>query len=617
MSTGDSTVETQPPPTEAMNGIGTLDTGSDLLEQAAKECLDNQDTLAADLLEDVDSEEDEDGDTDEGNLEAAVAPTNTPVNGDSGQASPVMQSSSDSLSDDAQKQQKVAATAPAGKTVLTMAPGAAAKSMADTKGKMSARESKKEEKKKNKKKEDKSIEYILRALNSLQSPEEKLAALCKKYADLHEEHRVLQTSFKTQQRTMAVVMREKDQLQSEHTKAMMAKSKLESLCRELQKQNKIIKDESIKRAREEDERRKEISAQFQTTIGEIQTQMSDNTERNSKLRQENGELATQLQNIIKQCDARETQIDKVRKQHDLEQQLAEAKLSKAELQLKEERERNAREKELLVQKFTEQAKKNSMLEAQVEMFKERYDDFERLHSRSSETFQKYKTEMDKMTKRIKKLEKDGIQWKAKWEASNKALLEMVDARNKSEKETITYVQKCKKLESLCRALQGELHGKKPASETSGDLEANTDHVRTEDDAPPSSTAPPNSPDSSSTEQCCSDPNLPCSIAESAAEPSPQISSTKACPGDVPATSSPVVPSPSSSPSSTTATPSTSSNSNPEVGNGATNAASGSVESGAATGATAETPSGGESMCSDKSSDVSNTQPKDPAETAAC
>ena len=48
-------------------------------------------------------------------------------------------------------------------------------------------------------------EYILRALNSLNTPEEKLAALCKKYADLHEEHRVLQTSFKTQQRTMVNV----------------------------------------------------------------------------------------------------------------------------------------------------------------------------------------------------------------------------------------------------------------------------------------------------------------------------------------------------------------------------------------------------------------------------
>ena len=31
------------------------------------------------------------------------------------------------------------------------------------------------------------------------------------------------------------------------------------------------------------------------------------------------------------------------------------------------------------------------------MFKERYDDFEKLHSKSSETFQKYKTEMDKVS----------------------------------------------------------------------------------------------------------------------------------------------------------------------------------------------------------------------------
>ena len=57
-------------------------------------------------------------------------------------------------------------------------------------------------------------------------------------------------------------MREKDQLQADHTRAMMAKSKLESLCRELQKHNKIIKEESIKRAKEDDEKRKEISAQF-------------------------------------------------------------------------------------------------------------------------------------------------------------------------------------------------------------------------------------------------------------------------------------------------------------------------------------------------------------------
>ena len=36
-------------------------------------------------------------------------------------------------------------------------------------------------------------------------------------------------------------MREKDQLQTEHSKAVLAKSKLESLCRELQRHNKLVK----------------------------------------------------------------------------------------------------------------------------------------------------------------------------------------------------------------------------------------------------------------------------------------------------------------------------------------------------------------------------------------
>ena len=48
-------------------------------------------------------------------------------------------------------------------------------------------------------------EHILKALSSLQTTEEKLAALCKKYADLHEDHRVLQTTSKQNQRKLTVV----------------------------------------------------------------------------------------------------------------------------------------------------------------------------------------------------------------------------------------------------------------------------------------------------------------------------------------------------------------------------------------------------------------------------
>ena len=50
-----------------------------------------------------------------------------------------------------------------------------------------------------------STEHILKALNSLETPEEKLAALCKKYADLHEEHRGMKLKFKQGQHKLTAV----------------------------------------------------------------------------------------------------------------------------------------------------------------------------------------------------------------------------------------------------------------------------------------------------------------------------------------------------------------------------------------------------------------------------
>lgn len=313
---------------------------------------------------------------------------------------------------------------------------------------------------KNKKKEDKGIEYILRALSSLSTPEEKLAALCKKYADLHEEHRVLQSSFKQQQRRMSVLAREKDQLQADHTKAVIAKSKLESLCRELQKHNKLIKEESVQRAREEEEKRREISAKFQTTIADIQMQMTDNHEKNVKLREENADLAGKLKKFIEQHELREQQLEKLIKHRELEQQLADTKLQQAAIILKEEKERNLKEKELLLLQASEGHKKNSVLEAQLMMYKDRYEEFQATINKSNDMFQKLKSEMDKMGKRIKKLEKEGAQWRAKFEASNKALLDMATEKKSADKEKEVLQVKVQKLESLCRALQAELHGKK-------------------------------------------------------------------------------------------------------------------------------------------------------------
>lgn len=47
--------------------------------------------------------------------------------------------------------------------------------------------------------------------------------------------------MKILQKKQAQVVKEKVHLQSEHSKAILARSKLESLCRELQRHNKTLK----------------------------------------------------------------------------------------------------------------------------------------------------------------------------------------------------------------------------------------------------------------------------------------------------------------------------------------------------------------------------------------
>ncbi|XP_034340773.1 gamma-taxilin isoform X5 [Arvicanthis niloticus] len=212
----------------------------------------------------------------------------------------------------------------------------------------------------------KEVLLLMQALNTLSTPEEKLAALCKKYADLLEESRNVQKQMKILQKKQAQIVKEKVHLQSEHSKAILARSKLESLCRELQRHNKTLKEENIQQAREEEERRKEATAHFQLTLNEIQAQLEEHDIHNAKLRQENIELGEKLKKLIEQYALRE-----------------------------------------------------------------------------------------EMTKKIKKLEKETIVWRTKWENNNKALLQMAEEKTVRDKEYKAFQIKLERLEKLCRALQTE------------------------------------------------------------------------------------------------------------------------------------------------------------------
>jgi hypothetical protein len=161
---------------------------------------------------------------------------------------------------------------------------------------------------KQKKKLNKLADSILKKANGnfkLNSIEEKYYAIVQQYLDLQEQNKKLQLNTKETEKTVANLSKHRDLIQTDYNKALFAKDKLESLCRELQKHNKLIKEENLQRIKEEEEKRKEITTKFQAAIDEINQQVGSNSEKNTQLLTENQQLTGKLKNLIEQYEVRE------------------------------------------------------------------------------------------------------------------------------------------------------------------------------------------------------------------------------------------------------------------------------------------------------------------------
>ncbi|XP_031414953.1 gamma-taxilin isoform X2 [Clupea harengus] len=330
----------------------------------------------------------------------------------------------------------------------------------------------------------KEVVLLMQALNTLATPEEKLAALCKMYADLLEESRTMQKQMKVLQKKQTQLSKEKMHLQGEHSKAILARSKLESLCRELQRHNKTLKEENTRSSREYEEQRKEATLHFQVTLKEIENQLEQHRLHNRKLRQENIELAAKLNKIIEQYELREEHIDKVFKHKELQQQLVDANLKRTAELMKQVEDRQQRERELLLRDATETRHKCELmkeqeiqLKQQLSQYMDKFEEFQTTLAKSNEVFSTFRQEMEKMTKKIKKLERETTLWRTKWETNNQALLQMAEEKTLRDKHYKAQQSKVERLEKLCRALQKErtelnqkltsMQGKEPVEEGTG------------------------------------------------------------------------------------------------------------------------------------------------------
>lgn len=265
------------------------------------------------------------------------------------------------------------------------------------------------------------------------------------------------------------------------------RDKLEQVCREQQKLMKSIKSESMSKIRDEEEKRKETQAHFQKSINEILStlgkwhfllkasstifsngiyfhfaNLGKNNDENLKIKEANSEMTKKFKYLAEQYELREKQLEKLNEQIKLETQLNEAKLAKVQMESTIEKEILLKEKQAALEEIlatkkavAEMETRERLLKEQLNIYTEKYSEFQTSLQRSNDTFGTYKTELEKMSKRIKSLEKESYEWRVKYEKSNRALLNMVSEKQVQDEYVAKSSRQLAQLQKLCRTLQAE------------------------------------------------------------------------------------------------------------------------------------------------------------------
>jgi len=308
--------------------------------------------------------------------------------------------------------------------------------------------------------QEKEIAKIFEATES--SLETKLESLKSKGLSLLQELQREKKQVILYKRKSESALKDKETAATEMNRAISLKENLETLCRELQRQNKVVMEESRNVAEMEQTKRQELSEKFQSTISDVSERLDEQGKDRINQLQENEKLKDKLKTFAEQYELREQQFAHQLKTKDLEQQLVEAKLNhQQEISKQEEAKLAAYEKELENRLITEKE-----LRQQLVVYNEKFETFQETLTKSNEVFGTFKSEMDKMSKTIKKQDKENNDLKKKAQKCDLELISLYQERDQYKAEAEKVQNQNSSLQSLCKTLQSER--KKHLAQLKGD-----------------------------------------------------------------------------------------------------------------------------------------------------
>ncbi|KAI9671562.1 MAG: hypothetical protein M1817_003614 [Caeruleum heppii] len=293
-------------------------------------------------------------------------------------------------------------------------------------------------------------------LSNIESPLSRLDTVQKKYTELLADMRRLDRDHAKNKKRADQLQKEKDHGRSELSKTVSMKEKLEKLCRELQRENKKLKEEHKKLEESEKNSREHLYDQFDDILWEVQDVVAQKEDPGTqKLNMETEELFRQkFKSFIDQYELREIQFHSTLRAKELEVQY---NMTRLDQQRKGASQETARSRALSAQVSTF-SQTETELRSQLNIYVEKFKQVEDTLNNSNDLFLTFRKEMEEMSKKTKRLEKENLNLTRKHDLTNRNILEMAEERTRANKDLDQLRRKNANLESLCRGMQAQGRG---------------------------------------------------------------------------------------------------------------------------------------------------------------
>ncbi|KOS47125.1 hypothetical protein ACN38_g1976 [Penicillium nordicum] len=293
-------------------------------------------------------------------------------------------------------------------------------------------------------------------LSNIESPMTKLETVHKKYTELLADMKKLDRDYSKSKKRADQLQKDQDKGKSDLNKTVTMKDKLEKLCRELTKENKKVKDENKKLEDTEKKARLIVNERLDSLLYDIQDVMAaKGNPRSEKVDVDLDEaLRVKLKTISEQFDTRDLHYRGLLRGKDSEiQSLA----SKFEEQ-RRAGEVEANRSRALTSQVSTFSHTEAELRSQLNIYVEKFKQVEDTLNNSNDLFLTFRKEMEEMSKKTKRLEKENHTLNRKHEQTNRNILEMAEERTRNHEELERWRRKCHHLEALCRRMQAQGRG---------------------------------------------------------------------------------------------------------------------------------------------------------------